>query len=163
MAGVDPVVDHPGDGEMRRRPALVVRDGDDPCPADGVLVDIEELVGQLAMDGGDHRRVGIALRVDRPGHGVVVDDVEVPGVVVGPHDVAKLGDGRADAVVLGLRDLPAPLHGAGRVPRGVQDDLMAGGGIAPGQEVDHQLDSPVQARGDGGPGRRYHSYPHWFQ
>ena len=160
LAGLDAVVDDPGDGNLWCHPTLVVGDGDDPGPAGGVLIDVDELVGELAVDGRHHGRIGVAGRVDGSGHGVVMDHVEVAGVVEGPDHVAQLGHGRPDAVVLGLGDLPAPLDRAGRVAGRVEHDVVAGGGVTPGQEVDHQLDSAVETGGNRGPGRRDHGDAH---
>ena len=103
---VDPVMDDPGDREVGRVAALRVGDRDDGDPGGDALVDVGELVVERAMDRRHDRQVRVPLGVDRSEHGVVVDDVEALGGVVGGHHVAQLGDGDPDAKSFGLVEDP---------------------------------------------------------
>jgi len=152
-AGVDTMVDHPGDRHLGRGPALGLGDPDEGHPVGHPAVDVDELFVEGSVDGGDHGQVGVALGVDRAEHGVVVDDVDVglSDGVVGGHDVAQLGDGEAHPVALGLLQEPAKRHRAGRVTGGVEQDLVAGLMQATGQAVDRLFDPAVAVRWDRAP------------
>ena len=55
--GVEPVVDHPGDGDVGRAALLGVGDGDDGHPRGETPVEVGELVVERAVDRGHDGKV----------------------------------------------------------------------------------------------------------
>ncbi len=146
--GVEAVMDHAGDGDVGRGPVLGVGDADDGHAGCEHPVEVGELVVEGPVDRGHDRKVGVALGVEGTHDGVVMDDVELRDRLIGVHDVAQLGHGHADAHPLGVLQGPRPRHRAGRIPGGEQHQVLARGHQAPGHLVHHELDPPVQRRGD---------------
>ena len=160
VLGIEAVVDDPGDGDLGHVAALGVGDGDDRCALADAPVEVDELLVERSVHGGDDLQALEALGVERSHHGVVVDDVVVLDGVVGGHDVAQFGDGGAETDALGLGEGPRLRHRAGRVARGVQQDVVAGPGEAAGQQVDDELDATVESRRYRRPRRRDQGYAH---
>jgi hypothetical protein len=119
------------------------------------------VLAQLAHDravGGQHGGDAAGPGGQRAGHRVVVDHVHVQLVqqLVGLEGVHDLGERGAHA---GHRRLLVGLEepGAGAAVAGAdQGDLVAAGGQALDQPVDHGLDATVAVGRDREPGRRHH-------
>ncbi len=112
-------------------------DGNDGDAGGDAPVDIGELVVERAMNRGHDRQVGVPLGVDRSQHGVVVDDVEALGGVVGGHHVAQLGDGDPDPKSFGLVEDPPGRYWRGRVSGREQHHFVARGLKTACQLVDY--------------------------
>jgi hypothetical protein len=148
---VDSVVDDAGDGQAGIGLELDVGDGDERDPVRDAPVEVDQLDVERSVDGGHDRDVRQRGRVGRADHRVVVDEVTVAHSLVGGEDVTELGHGEADPVPLRLLQQPLGRDGAGRVARGEQQDLVAGGHQAAAQAVDGLFDPAIEVGRDGGP------------
>ena len=160
LGRLDPVVDDPGDGDLRGVASLGVGDGDDRDPLGHGAVEVRELLVEGSVDGGGDREVGVVLGVERSDHRVVVHHVALADRLVGVDDVADLRHRHPDPLALGVGEHPLAGHRTGGVAGGVEEDIVAGVLEAAGQLVDDQLDPPVEGRRNGCPGRGDQSDAH---
>ena len=130
-------MDDPGDGDVRGRPPLGVRDGHDGDAFGVGPVDVGQFLVERSVDGGGHRQAGVPLGIERTHHAVVVHDVAVLDRLVGVHDVADLRDDHPDPGTFGRRKDPLAGDRAGRIAGGEEEHLVAGILQAAGQLVDH--------------------------
>ncbi|GAA1775861.1 hypothetical protein GCM10009712_24710 [Pseudarthrobacter sulfonivorans] len=91
-----------------------------------------------------------------------MDDVRIAQAVIGPDDVAQLGECHTHFRWFGR---PHPWYQRGRagaVRRCGEHDIVPGRKETPGKGVNNPLDTPVSGWWNGNPGRCNKSYPHAF-